>query len=166
MTTRMAAAVLVIVVAGVAFVGSGSASPTAKARTATTFTVSPHFYSQNVHFDVHYRIWAPPGACVKDQYGGDVHNDYACTQFEQNNADWDIRIWQTTPSWSLLHSERELGIEGHGSVDVFYSLDLGLPYSCYGQHFRRNYKAVFRVFSPLTSSALATKSYSFYVGCN
>jgi hypothetical protein len=167
---RLVIAGVVLVVVALSLVGAsvahGQVSATArtKATAGSALSVTSHFYSDEVHFDVHYHAVSPPGACVKDQYGGYVNNDYACTQFEQNDASWDVRIWQTTPSWKLVHSAREFGIEGQGSADIFYGIDLNAGYLCYTK-WRHNYKAVFRLFSPLTSRTLAIKSVTFWVGC-
>jgi hypothetical protein len=70
----------------------------------------PQFYSDYERLDVHFPV-GEDSRCVKDQYG--FYKNPSCDEVESNNGDWDIRVYETAPTWRFVHSERSSGFSGH-----------------------------------------------------
>lgn len=145
-----------------AILATGAQAHVAQQTSGSYIDAKTHFYSDYEHLTVDYLLGASP-YCVQDEYGGYANDN--CYDIDWNDGEWDVRVWQTYPRWKFVYSERNEGISGHDSTDLFWDIDLGAP-ECYSGHWTRSYRAVVRLFSPLTGNAIASDTVRFGVVCN
>jgi hypothetical protein len=151
-------ALIVTAAAALALTGAASAAHTS----ASMISARPSFYSGYEFLAISYVIGDNP-ACVPDEFGG--YPLEGCVYIAQNMADWDVRVWQTYPTRRFVYADRGLGLSGHASSYLLWQLDLQAP-DCYaGPGWQRRYRAVVRLFSPVTGRAVATDSVFFGAHC-
>jgi len=95
------------------------------ANTPSDIYATARFYSEYEQLSVHFVLGAND-SCVQDQYG--FYTNPNCDDIDQNNGTFDVRVYQTYPRWRAVHSERDYGISGTGSVELFWTIDLGAPF--------------------------------------
>lgn len=130
---------------------------TEAANTPSFINASTRFYTNYELLSVRYVVgW--DASCHKDEYG--FWENYDCGDMEDNNAEWDVRVYQTRPSWKLVYAERNNGYRGKDDTRLYWSLDLRAPYQA-KKGTRYNYKAVVRLFSPVSGRVLKTDAVTF-----
>lgn len=157
MKTHKLIAIFVVVFAALMLVRAASATTTPNVIFAT-----PTWYSSYEHLAISYVV-GYDSRCLPDEYG--FYADLACNNMDQNVADWDVTVVETSPVHKPVYSERNTGYGGLDSARLYWHLDLGFPY-CRG--YRRSsywYRAIVRLFSPIDGRVIASSSTSFGVRC-
>jgi hypothetical protein len=153
---------IVVLVAAVAMSGGTGATPRHAVNSPSFIFVTPHFYSMYEHLKVEFLV-GEDDSCVQDEYGG--YDDPGCYDVDGNNADWDMRVYQTYPRWRFVYSDRTSTFDGKDSTNLYWSVELGAPF-CFSTSWTRSYKAVFRLFSPIDDRVLARDTETFGVRCH
>lgn len=124
---------------------------------------STRFYTNYEHLAVTFVV-GYDDQCVKDEYG--FYATPGCDGMDANDAPWDIRVYQTSPTWRFVYSDRSDGFGGHDTATLFWQFQLHAPYCYSGRRWARSYKAVLRLFSPVDDRVLARDTEIFGLHCS
>src|SRR5471032_3284830 len=89
-----------------------TSAPLTAMDTASNIYAAPQFYSDYEHLNVHLVVgW--DNSCVENKYG--FFTNPGCDDMKDNNAEYDVRVYQTYPRWKFVHSERDNAFNGRSS---------------------------------------------------